>query len=115
MLDDDQLRAEAARRTDAIEAELRRIGHWQAAPLPADALDFHEAFGADKLTFFQWLQFVLIPRVREILASGGAFPTGSSVGAYAVRELDGHPDAGELITILSEFDALFDGAEVDSF
>jgi hypothetical protein len=31
------------------------------------------------------------------------------VGAYAVRELDGHPDAGDLIRILSQFDALFDG------
>jgi len=107
------LHVQASQKIDAIEAELRRIGQWQEEQLPASALDFHEAFGSDKLTYFQWLQFVLVPRVREIVTSGDEFPQGSSVGAYAVRELDGHPDVGLLVTLLSEFDALFDGSEFE--
>jgi len=61
----------------------------------------------DTMTFTQWLQFVFLPRVREAAASG-EFPNSSSVGAQAVREFDGEPDADHLVTLLSEFDALFD-------
>jgi uncharacterized protein YqcC (DUF446 family) len=68
---------------------------------------FTQAFAMDTMTFTQWLQFVFIPRVREAAATN-QFPSTSSVGAQAVREFDGDPNAERLVTLLSEFDALFD-------
>ena len=35
------------------------------------------------------------------------FPSESNVAAQAVREFDGIAEAGQLINLLSEFDALF--------
>jgi uncharacterized protein YqcC (DUF446 family) len=101
--------AAVAAQLEAIEAELHRIGLWQDAPLPDEAYDFSRAFAADSMSFAQWLQFVLLPRVRELVDSDGEFPACSSVGAQAVREFDGHHEAGTLLQLLCDFDALFDG------
>jgi uncharacterized protein YqcC (DUF446 family) len=61
------------------------------------------------MAYSQWLQFVFVPNVRRIVETEGQFPASSSVGAQAVREFDGDPNADALISRLSEFDALFGG------
>ena len=101
------LQENVARYADEIEGEMRSIGMWQDQPLPPEQLNFKQAFAMDTMTFTQWLQFVFLPRVREAVAAN-EFPSSSSVGAQAVREFDGNADADRLITLLSEFDALFD-------
>src|SRR4051794_37140592 len=99
-------------KADEIEAELKRIGYWQQQPLKPEAYQFKQAFAADTMAFPQWLQFVFLPRVREIAAQRKQVPDASNVGAYAVRELDGDPKADQLVTILSEFDSLFGTPQV---
>jgi len=85
---------------------MRVIGLWQDKPLEPKQLHFKKAFAMDTMTFVQWLQFVFLVRVREAVVSK-QFPSSSSVGVQAVREFDGHPHAGRLLTLLAEFDALF--------
>ncbi|HET7375538.1 MAG TPA: YqcC family protein [Anaerolineae bacterium] len=92
---------------DEIETELKHIGFWQTEPLQAEQYNFSQAFAMDTMTFSQWLQFVFIPRVNDLIAEHGQFPKSSSVGAQAVREFDGIVHSDHLITLLSEFDALF--------
>lgn len=58
------------------------------------------------MTFSQWLQFIFFPNVKSAVGNG-KFPSSSQVAAQAVREFDGLDDASNLITILSDFDALF--------
>lgn len=94
----------AAAYAGRIEHELRNLAVWQAEPPPAAAFESREAFFSDTMSFYQWLQFVLLPRVREIVAEQGEFPDESSVGTYAVRELDGMDAAEGLILALCEFD-----------
>ena len=101
------LQQEASRYADQTESEMRSIGFWQTASLRPEQMHFKQAFAMDTMTFVQWLQFIFIPRVREAIASN-EFPTSSSVGAQAVREFDGDADADRLVTLLSEFDSLFD-------
>lgn len=86
---------------------MRRIGFWQDESLRPEQLKSTKAFDMDTMAFPQWLQFVFLPRVREAAASN-RFPSSSSVGAQAAREFDGEPSAGKLLTLLAEFDALFD-------
>lgn len=95
----------AASYADRIERELRGLNAWQSEPPPEQAFESQTAFFADTMTFYQWLQFVLLARVRDTIAERGAFPPRSSVGTYAIRELDGNDDAGGLIQTLCEFDA----------
>lgn len=95
---------------DQIEAEMKRVGIWQAEPLPPEMLQIHSAFGQGQMTFEQWLQFILIPRVREILASRGPWPRGSQVAVQAMREWEMwgvRPDCEQLLRLLREFDDLF--------
>lgn len=97
-------RAALARQLDAIEAELRGLGWWQAQAPPPEAMRFTRAFGADTLAFSQWLQFVFLPNAREAVAGRRTLPQRSTVGAQAVREFDGMDDAERLCALLSGFD-----------
>jgi uncharacterized protein YqcC (DUF446 family) len=89
-----------------IEAEMRRIGFWQKESLKPEQYQFQKAFGMDRMSFGQWLQFIFIPHAREA-AEMGNFPKESHVGAQAMREFDGIPEAARLTQLLSEFDSLF--------
>lgn len=95
---------------DAVEAEMKKAGIWsQTSPEP-EKLEFTEAFGADKLSFEQWLQFIFVPRVREIIATRGEFPRQSQVSQKAIREWrmwGDLPGVDQLLVELQEFDALF--------
>jgi len=95
---------QAASYADRIEQELRGLGWWQSEPPPPSAFESRRAFYGDTMAFSQWLQFVLLARIRSIVAESGAFPADSSVGSYAVRELDGQDEAHALIQVLIEFD-----------
>jgi uncharacterized protein YqcC (DUF446 family) len=99
-----------ASKIDEIEAEMRRIGVWQDKPLTPEQMDFKEPFGADLITLEQWLQFIFIPNVREIVAAKGKFPSGSEVADHAFREWimwGSRNDVERLIQLLRQFDSLF--------
>jgi uncharacterized protein YqcC (DUF446 family) len=89
---------------DAIEQELRRMNVWQSEPLRDEAYRFSRPFAGDTMSFYQWLQFILVPRIRSVIKDRGKFPPSSHVGAYAVRELDGEHEASDLIALLIRFD-----------
>ncbi len=80
---------------------------WSAGPLPEEAYNFKQAFGMDTMAFSQWLQYIFIPRVHQIIEKHEEFPTQSMVGVQAMREFDGEPQASRLVSLLSEFDDLF--------
>jgi len=101
------LYSEVGYKISEIEAEMKRIGCWSLEQLPDEAYEFQQAFAMDTMAFSQWLQFILIPRVRSIIEQKGDFPSESMVGAQAVREFDGDANASGLVTLLSEFDDLF--------
>src|SRR5215469_12765383 len=90
-----------------IEQEMKRVGLWQEQPLKPEQYNFSKAFAMDTMSYDQWLQFIFVPRVKEIISTRGKFPASSSVGAQAVREFDTYRNAERLITLLSEFDRLF--------
>jgi uncharacterized protein YqcC (DUF446 family) len=100
--------AAVAAAADAIERSMRSVGWWTEEPPPEERMNFQAAFGADTLAFQEWLQWVLVPRVREGLAAG-SLPHRSEVASYAVRELDGAPDADEVIQALMDLDAAING------
>ena len=91
----------------AIEAEMKRSGFWQNTPLKPEQYQFEQAFAMDTMVYSQWLQFIFVPRVQTIIDQRRQFPRQSMVGAQAVREFDGVPEASELTRLLTEFDALF--------
>jgi uncharacterized protein YqcC (DUF446 family) len=93
---------------DEIEAELKRLGWWQEERPPEKMFDFKMAFGMDTMPFSSWLQFILIPRVKDIIESRGEFPKSSYLGTHAIREYDGVYEADDLISMLATFDKLIE-------
>jgi uncharacterized protein YqcC (DUF446 family) len=89
-----------------IEQEMKRIGYWQSEPLRPEQYEFRSAFAMDTMAFSQWLQFIFIPRVKNMVETGEKFPPDSQNGAQAVREFDGDDRAQELVDLLSEFDEI---------
>ena len=96
------------KKIEQIENEMKQAGFWQSEPLAPEQYDFRAAFAMDTMAFSQWLQFIFIPRVKEIIDTKGEFPSESQVAAQAVREFDGVTEASTLVNLLSEFDDLFD-------
>lgn len=90
-----------------IEAEMKKNGFWQDGPPTEEQYMFRQAFGADTMTFPQWLQFVLVPRVHQIIGEKGSFPNSSMVAAQAAVVFADNEKARDLVKLLAEFDALF--------
>lgn len=67
----------------AIEVELRGLGWWSAAaPSPA-ALQSAQPFCVDTLTFEEWLQWVFLPRMQQIIENQAALPQQSAIAEMA--------------------------------
>src|SRR4029077_11664587 len=62
---------------DRLEAELKALKRWDSEPLAPEQYEDMGAFGSNTMSFVQWLQFVLIPRIREIITEREEFPDGS--------------------------------------
>jgi uncharacterized protein YqcC (DUF446 family) len=95
-----------AQKADEIENELRRLNRWQHLPLSSKKFENIGAFGSNTMTFEQWIQFVLVPRLDHIVLNKGELPADSMLATYAVRVFDGDPDASNLIGLLTELDEL---------
>ncbi len=96
----------AAQKADEIENELKALGHWKNTPPDPAIFVNMGAFGSNTMPFTSWLQFVLIPRIRQIIDEKDKFPGSSSVAVVAYRNLE--EDRYETLNrLLSEFDALF--------
>ncbi|HRI78066.1 MAG TPA: YqcC family protein [Cyclobacteriaceae bacterium] len=104
-----ELYKQVSAKAGEIEAELKRLGRWDSQPLPDDRFEDMGAFGSHTMTFEQWIQFVLIPRINGIIANHDEFPSESNLAPYAIRYFDGDPDAENIHQLLYDLDALING------
>jgi uncharacterized protein YqcC (DUF446 family) len=100
----------AASLADRIAAELRRLGRWASDPLDPARLVGMGAFGMNTLAAEEWIQFVLVPRLRELVAARGELPRESQTSAWAARQFEGDPAADPLVELLRELDGLAEHA-----
>ncbi len=50
-----------------IEAQLRQLGLWDKIPPPTEALASDQPFCVDTLTLPQWLQFIFLPTLYDMV------------------------------------------------
>ena len=58
-----------------IERELRLQNWWSEQPPMSEALASQQPFCVDTLAFEQWLQWIFLPRMKQLLESAAALPT----------------------------------------
>jgi uncharacterized protein YqcC (DUF446 family) len=90
-----------------IERELRLQGWWGEEPPSAEALASQEPFCVDSMDFEQWLQWIFLPRMKQIIEQDLPLPSASGILAmsemvYASRA----QQSRGLNRLLAEFDEL---------
>ncbi len=70
-----------------LECVLRAEGHWADIPPSIEALSSKEPFCVDTLSCLEWLQWIYIPRLREIMDQYASLPTGAQVQPYIEEAL----------------------------
>lgn len=90
-----------------VEANLRNSGRWDPGQPPAEALGSTQPFCLDTLRFEQWLQWVLLPRMKQILEHRRPLPVKSAIFAYAQEYLcKNDPLSKNLLSLIKRFDDL---------
>src|SRR4051812_18166950 len=97
--------------TFAIEAELKTLNAWSAAPIAPEKLIDMGAFGSNTMAFEEWIQFILLKRIKQIIDEKDTLPSESMISTYAIREFDGNPDYDNLMDLLRQLDDLSNGEE----
>lgn len=89
-----------------IEAELRRLELWDETVPAASALLSTTPFCADTLHFNQWLQWLFVPRMKEILEQSLPLPQQCDIHSYAEETCQRatSSDVTRLLQLLREFD-----------
>jgi len=96
----------------SLEHELRCQGRWDDEPPPADALRSAQPFAFDTLSFDQWLQWVLLPRMHELLLRQLPLPANCAIQPMAEEAYGPHdPDCTRIVLIIGRIDALLTNQE----
>lgn len=88
-----------------IEAELRRLQLWDSHPPDEEALASLVPFCHDTLRLEQWLQWLMLPRMKTILEADAPLPASSEIAPLAALRLEqlGVED-GKLLALIEAFD-----------
>jgi uncharacterized protein YqcC (DUF446 family) len=90
-----------------IERELRLQGWWDEQPPSDQALASQQPFCVDTLSFEQWLQWIFLPRMKDLLESGAALPEACGIRPMAEQVYGARNEQAQaLIRLLGEFDRL---------
>lgn len=90
-----------------IEIELRALNLWSCTEPPDEALQSTQPFAVDTLLFTEWLQFVFLPRMKNIIEADGPLPTSSGIAIMAEEHFRGQALSGDaLIRELTVIDRL---------
>ena len=90
-----------------VEAELRHLNCWDDIPPPDIALQSEQPFCIDTLEFYQWLQWVFIPRVRWMLDEKVDLPKNCNIAPMAEGWIKSRAlIASDLIRVLRQADQL---------
>lgn len=88
-----------------LEAELRRLDLWRSEPPSAQALASTEPFCVDTLTLPQWLQFVFLPRMSQLVEMEQSLPRQCGIAPIAEEFFKNTSGTEALITLLTEIDS----------
>ena len=100
---------ELTRHLNDLEIALRQYGLWSGDRPKPEALDSIMPFCYDTLEIEQWLQFIFIGRMREILEQGDALPSSCGISPYVETLVGfGRKFPPSLLVILSDIDTVIE-------
>jgi len=91
---------------DALMAEMQRAELWSEQRPPTEAFQSTLPFFTDTMSFAEWLQFVLIERLSEMLRVNAPLPAVSGIAVMAEHVWQGEQDKIEVISLIADIDEL---------
>lgn len=94
-----------------LERALRDLALWDHEPPSSRALASTQPFAVDTLEFYQWLQFLFIPRLFQLVEYRARLPESCSVAPMAEEYFRPRPEEGtEVIAVIERIDLLVTSA-----
>ncbi|WP_163132483.1 YqcC family protein [Agarivorans sp. Alg241-V36] len=91
-----------------LEQCLKQTNNWQNTAPSNEQLTSSQPFCIDTLTLPQWLQFIFIPKMREMIQQGASLPSKVDIGPYAEEVFKPLASDGEsLLSIIKAIDESF--------
>ena len=95
-----------------LEAALRQLDLWSDTPPSQEAMSSEQPFAMDSLEFEEWLQFIFLPTLYEVLGSGSALPERCAIAPMAEETVGKKTLPTEaLISTLRELDRLITASD----
>jgi len=93
---------------DKINQEMIRLDIWQSTLPSKEALASEEPFCCDTLTFSQWLEFVLLPKMTMLIDSNMALPKAFEILPMALESWKNEKqNMSTLLNLIEQLDAEF--------
>ncbi|WP_445773799.1 YqcC family protein [Shewanella sp.] len=89
-----------------LEQLLKQCQLWSDTPPSASALASNAPFACDTMTFEQWLQFIFIPKMTELIYRQQPLPSSMAIAPMAEQLWQGMAQRQSVINHLRAFDAL---------
>ncbi|UTF61480.1 YqcC family protein [Gilvimarinus sp. DA14] len=90
-----------------IEAAMRELQLWESSPPSAEALASTQPFAIDTLSFTEWLQFIFLPRLQQLVEQRGSLPVNCQIAPMAQEYFRPMAISGEALIIeLQRIDTL---------
>jgi uncharacterized protein YqcC (DUF446 family) len=88
-----------------ISAVMQQQGLWQNAPPSDEKLASTLPFCVDTLTFSEWLQWVMYPKLIVIVETKATLPANSNMASMAEQAFKKEPsDTRELLALIVQLD-----------
>jgi len=90
-----------------LEQSLHDAMLWSSSTPSDDALQSKLPFAFDTMPFEQWLQFVFIPKMSEIVSNHSTLPVSLQLLPMAEQSLDANNNQSRVIQVIKEIDSVF--------
>ena len=90
-----------------LEKSLREAVLWSAHPPSTEALKSELPFALDTMQFEQWLQFIFIPKMSEIVTYNSALPESLELLPMAEQSFGAVNSQPRIIEVIRQIDSVF--------
>lgn len=90
-----------------LEQSLRDAMLWSCSTPSVKALQSKLPFSLDVMPFEQWLQFIFIPKMSEIVSSESIFPDNLKLLPMAEQSLGAAYNRARVIDLIKQIDLVF--------
>tara|TARA_R110002060_G_scaffold76842_2_gene87665 strand:- start:679 stop:1023 length:345 start_codon:yes stop_codon:yes gene_type:complete len=98
-----------------LTVALKTAEQWSSSPPSLWAMQSELPFACDRMDFAQWLQFIFIPKMNELLQEEKPLPTRMALMPMALEwakeYTTGQPTREPVLEVLAQIDLQFSGAE----